>query len=162
MSIRNDIAQKLPARLFSFSFTHGGKRLFDLFFSSCVLLGGAPLYFLLALLIKLSSKGPILYASMRVGKEGKPFKCWKFRTMCVDADARLGNLLKANPQLFKEWQQHSKLKRDPRITAIGQLLRKTSLDELPQFWNVLKGELSVVGPRPHTCDQVEKYLKGKA
>ena len=89
-----------------------------------------------------------MYAGLRVGKEGKVFKCWKFRTMCVDAEEKLSVLLKSDLVLAAEWKQFSKLKNDPRMTKTGRILRKTSLDELPQFINVLRGEMSAVGPRP--------------
>jgi exopolysaccharide production protein ExoY len=125
------------------------KRFFDLFLSCFALLCGLPLFLLIAIIIKCTSTGPILYSSMRLGRYGKPFKFWKFRSMYKDADQKLEQLLKNNPALKREWSLYFKLKNDPRVTPIGKFLRKTSLDELPQFWNVLKGELSIVGPRPY-------------
>lgn len=125
-----------------------GKRIFDLLFSSCVLVLGSPLYLLIFLLIKLTSKGPAFYKGIRMGQRGKLITCWKFRTMCVDAQEKLQTLLDHDPQLRQEWETFHKLKKDPRLTPIGHFLRKTSLDELPQFWDVLMGKLSVVGPRP--------------
>lgn len=125
-----------------------GKRAFDLLFSASVLIFGSPLYLLLILLVKCTSKGPAFYKGLRAGIGGKPIYCLKFRTMCVDADQRLNQLLESDPALKREWEIYHKLKKDPRLTPIGAFLRKTSLDELPQFWNALKGDLSVVGPRP--------------
>lgn len=136
----------------------GIKRIFDIGFSSCALFLGSPLYFLIAATIFLSSpKAPVIFAHERIGLHGKPFKCYKFRTMYPDADKKLAQILQSNPALLKEWEQHYQLKNDPRVTLIGRVLRKTSLDELPQFWNVLRGDLSVVGPRPITQQEVEKY-----
>ncbi|MGB0719240.1 MAG: sugar transferase [Bdellovibrionales bacterium] len=94
--------------------------------------------------------GPALYAHTRIGKNGKPFKCWKFRTMVVDADQKLAGFLKENPAARVEWNHHFKLKHDPRVTTFGAFLRRSSLDEIPQFYNVLRGEMSLVGPRPVT------------
>lgn len=124
------------------------KRIFDIFFSLAVLLLLFPLYLIVSLLIGLSSPGPIFYASARVGRGGKLINCFKFRTMYKDADILLHKILEENPHLKNEWTKFQKLKEDPRITPIGRFLRKTSLDELPQFFNVLKGDLSIVGPRP--------------
>jgi undecaprenyl-phosphate galactose phosphotransferase len=124
------------------------KRFFDIIFSLSVLVIGFPLFFFIALAIKFTSKGPIFYASKRVKKDLKLFNCWKFRTMYIDADERLEYILSSCPEKAREWELFYKLKEDPRITKIGAFLRKTSLDEIPQFFNVLKGDLSVVGPRP--------------
>lgn len=138
------------------------KRMFDVIFSLTVLITLAPLFLLLMLLIRLFSRGPSIYSHERIGRGGKPFHCYKFRTMYSDADARLKELLKTDSALQKEWNASRKLKNDPRITPIGNWLRKTSLDELPQFWNVLKGDLSVVGPRPVVQEEVLLYLGTKA
>lgn len=138
------------------------KRLFDIIFSLCALIGGVVIYLVIAIAVKLSSRGPIFYGQKRVGRGGKEFKCWKFRTMHVNAERRLLEILRRDPALREEWEKYYKLKKDPRITKIGDLLRKTSLDELPQFWNVLKGDLSVVGPRPLCQEEVDKYLKEKS
>lgn len=138
------------------------KRGFDMFFSLSCLILGLPLFFLIGLLIFLTSPGSILYSHERIGRGGKPFRCYKFRTMYTNADRRLQEILLTNPQLRQEWEQSFKLKRDPRITPIGSFLRKTSLDELPQFWNVLKGDLSVVGPRPVIKEEIDKYFGVKA
>ncbi len=129
------------------------KRGLDIAAAIAVLLLIAPLLLALALLVKLTSKGPILYVSQRVGLCGAVFSFYKFRSMYVDADARREALQKANEKdgpIFK-------MKRDPRITPLGRFMRKFSLDELPQFFNVLKGDMSLVGPRPPLVHEVEKY-----
>lgn len=133
------------------------KRLFDVSFSLLVLILFSWLYLLLALLIALSSPGPIFYVQERVGKNYKRFGCLKFRTMVENADEVLTHMMTASPQLRQEFEDNFKLKRDPRITAIGNFLRVTSLDEFPQFWNVLKGDMSVVGPRPLVPEELSKY-----
>lgn len=138
------------------------KRLFDIAFSSIILFVLLPVFLLIILLICCSSKGRPVYSHTRITRGGKPFRCYKFRTMHPDADERLQDLLKSNAEMQNEWENARKLKNDPRVTPIGQFLRKTSLDELPQFWNVLKGDLSVVGPRPIVKDEVEKYYGVKA
>ena len=138
------------------------KRIFDIIFSFAALLFFLPFAVVIGLLIKLSSPGPIFYKCRRVGKDGKIIECWKFRTMCLNAEERLREILAKNPQMKKEWDTYFKLKDDPRISGIGKFLRKTSMDELPQFVNVFKGDLSVVGPRPVTEEEVKKYFRDKA
>lgn len=138
------------------------KRLFDIFFSILILLITAPLLLLVALAIKITSPGPIFYCCTRLGRSGLPFTCWKFRSMHKDAEKKLQDLLASDPERKKEWETYWKLKDDPRVTAVGKLLRKSSLDEFPQFWNVLKGDLSVVGPRPVTAEEIERYYGSKA
>jgi exopolysaccharide production protein ExoY len=135
------------------------KRSFDIFLSCCVLLIGLPLFMIIAVIIKCTSEGPIFYCSLRLGREGKLFKFWKFRSMYKDASQKLDQLLKENPDLRKEWKVYFKLKNDPRVTPFGKFLRKTSLDEFPQFWNVLKGELSIVGPRPYLPSELDAIKK---
>ena len=138
------------------------KRIFDVLFSLGAMLFFLPIGLVVALCIKMTSPGPIFYSSKRVGKEGHPISCWKFRTMVQDADKKLSLLLQENSHLKQEWETYFKLKDDPRISTIGKILRKTSLDELPQFYNVLKGDLSVVGPRPVTQEEIQKYFGSKA
>jgi Undecaprenyl-phosphate galactose phosphotransferase WbaP len=116
-----------------------------------------PFFLLIALLIKLSSPGPVLYKHRRLGKDGKPFYAYKFRSMVIDAHERLDSLLNANAELKKEWEENHKIQNDPRITGIGRFLRGTSIDEFPQFINILKGEMSLVGPRPIVDEEVERY-----
>lgn len=138
------------------------KRIFDILFSLGAILFFLPLGLIIAVLIKATSPGRIFYSCKRVGKDGQPIYCWKFRTMCEDADKKLLEILHQNPQLKQEWDTYYKLKDDPRVSGIGKILRKTSLDELPQFWNVLTGDLSVVGPRPVTEEEIKKYFGEKA
>jgi undecaprenyl-phosphate galactose phosphotransferase len=117
---------------------------------------------ILAAAIRYGSKGMPIYSHERIGRGGKPFRCYKLRTMYVDADNRLNELLKSDPALMQEWKASRKLKNDPRVTPLGKLLRKTSLDEFPQFWNVLKGDLSIVGPRPVVYEEVINHFGEKA
>ncbi len=133
------------------------KRLFDVVFSLFVLVFFSPVYLILALLIALSSPGPIFYVQERVGKDFKHFGCIKFRTMVVNAEEVLQNMLATSPQCRAEFEDNFKLRHDPRVTWIGKFLRITSLDEFPQFWNVLKGDMSVVGPRPLVPEELAKY-----
>lgn len=133
------------------------KRLFDVLFSLLVLILFSPVYFLLVLLIAYSSEGPIFYVQERVGKNYKSFGCIKFRTMVTNADEMLLELMETSPDLRQEFADNFKLKQDPRITKIGRFLRLTSLDEFPQFWNVLKGDMSVVGPRPLVAQELYMY-----
>ena len=133
------------------------KRLFDVTFSLTILIVFAPVYLLLIALIALSSRGPIFYVQERVGRNYKPFGCIKFRTMVRNADEVLIEMMETSPGLRQEFQRNFKLRRDPRITRIGRFLRITSLDEFPQFLNVLKGDMSVVGPRPVVTEELERY-----
>ena len=113
--------------------------------------------------IIVGDKGPVFYTHERLGKDGKKFGMYKFRTMCVDADQKLKELLEKDEDARREWEENRKLKNDPRITKVGKILRKTSLDEVPQFINVLKGDMSLVGPRAVVDDEIEKFgfLKNK-
>lgn len=133
------------------------KRALDLVLVGTGLLLGWWLFALLALAVKLSSPGPVFYGQRRLGRGGTTFTAWKFRSMVRDADALLVDYLQAHPELREEWERDHKLKNDPRVTWIGRILRRTSLDELPQLWNVLRGEMSLVGPRPIVQDEVPKY-----
>lgn len=105
--------------------------------------------------------GPLFYEQLRYGKDGKKFRIYKFRSMCVDADKKLKEYLANNDEARKEFEENQKLKNDPRITKIGDFLRKTSIDELPQLINVLKGEMSLIGPRPIVDGEIEKYGTNK-
>ena len=138
------------------------KRLFDLVFSVCVLLVLSPLLLLIALLIAIEDGRPVLFRHRRITLAGRPFDCLKFRTMHVDAESRLQDILRKDPAARQEWQTSFKLKNDPRVTRIGRILRRTSLDELPQFFNVLKGEMSVVGVRPIVQEEMTEYYHEKA
>ena len=135
------------------------KRLFDICFSSFVLIVFSPLYLTLSFLVAVSSPGPVFYTQERVGKDFKHFGCIKFRTMVENADEMLESLMETSPHLRAEFEDNFKLKDDPRVTWIGKFLRLTSLDEFPQFWNVLMGDMSVVGPRPLVPEELEKYGK---
>lgn len=116
-----------------------------------------PLFLILMILVKCTSKGPIFYGHKRVGKNGKEFKCWKFRTMVYNSQEILEQILATDPVRAAEWEAERKFKDDPRITKFGKFLRKTSLDELPQIINILVGQMSLVGPRPVTKPELEKY-----
>ncbi len=138
------------------------KRGFDIIFSLSVLILASPLFLLISLLIRLEDRGPAIYRHKRITAAGKEFDCLKFRTMRVGAEQELETLLAENPELRKEWQQTFKLKNDPRITRIGKILRKTSLDEFPQFINVLKGDMSVVGARPIVGGELSAFYRDSA
>jgi len=115
------------------------------------------MFALLAGIIRADSAGPILYRQGRIGKGRKPFSIWKFRTMVVNADEILADYLEQHPELADEWNETHKLKNDPRITAVGKLMRRLSLDEFPQILNILRGEMSLVGPRPIVEDEIQYY-----
>lgn len=133
------------------------KRIVDIAVTSMALILLSPLFVVIAGLIKLSSPGPIFFSHERIGASGKSFRAWKFRSMVPDARQVLADFLAKHPELRAEWDRDHKLKDDPRITWIGKIIRKTSLDELPQLWNVLVGEMSLVGPRPIVREEIEKY-----
>ncbi len=138
------------------------KRRFDVLFSVLVLTLISPLLLLIGLSVKLQDGGPIFYRHRRITAAGKEFECIKFRSMVVDAEEQLEKILEENSKQREEWQSSYKLKDDPRITRLGQYLRKTSLDELPQFINVLKGEMSVVGARPIVGQELTDFYKESA
>ena len=157
-SSETDIALTLSPR----RMTMIAKRNFDVF-SAVVLLGVTlPLLALIACLIKLLDTGPLFYRHLRIGQGGRLFYCLKFRTMRPDADVRLRDLMRAYPEMQAEWHLTGKLKYDPRVTWIGHILRKTSLDELPQIINVLLGDMSLVGPRPVVRSEIELHYHGIA
>ena len=134
-----------------------GKRTFDILFVLAVAPLGLMLVLFAALLSAVGGGHWPFYHQLRVGRDGKPFKMLKIRTMIADADTHLETYLAANPGARQEWNEKQKLEHDPRITRFGNLLRKTSLDEMPQLWNVLKGDMSIVGPRPMMVGQQELY-----
>jgi exopolysaccharide production protein ExoY len=138
-----------------------GKRAFDLAFVVMLSPLLFPVIALLALAVRLDG-GAAFFGHKRVGKDGKTFKCWKLRSMVPDAEQRLRTYLLENKEEQEFWQANFKLANDPRITKLGRFLRKTSLDELPQFWNVLIGDMSVVGPRPVTLEETALYGNAKA
>ena len=147
LKLRNNL-RYWPARIL--------KRVFDLIAAVALLAVGWPLLIYLAWRIR-EDGGPAIYAHKRVGQSGKVFACYKFRSMRVDAEEQLRDLLASDPALRVEWEKEFKLKDDPRVTAIGHFLRRTSLDELPQLFNVIKGEMSLVGPRPVVRKELERY-----
>lgn len=132
-------------------------RMIDLVLASALLVFLAPLMLVIAGLIRLQDGGPALFGHSRIGKGGASFKCLKFRSMVIDAEARLNALLARDPEARREWEADHKLRKDPRITALGAFLRKSSLDELPQLFNVLRGEMSLVGPRPIVVAEIPRY-----
>jgi len=133
------------------------KRVADIVLSLCGIVLLAPFLILCYVATACFSPGPVLFRHKRVGFNGMPFDCLKFRTMAIDAPERLRRHLKADPAAAEEWIATRKLRNDPRITAIGVILRKSSLDELPQLFNVLKGDMSIVGPRPVTEEELGRY-----
>lgn len=133
------------------------KRVLDILICAAAMPVALPLSALLAILIRLGSDGNVIYRQERIGRNGKPFLLYKFRTMTADADVRLERYLAANPELAAEWAASQKLKNDPRLTRIGFFLRKYSLDELPQILNILRGDMTLVGPRPIVANETVKY-----
>jgi Undecaprenyl-phosphate galactose phosphotransferase WbaP len=147
LRVRNNL-RRWPARL--------TKRLFDTSLSALLIMLLSPLMLCIAVALKLEG-GSVFFAHVRVGKKGKRFNCFKFRSMVPNADQALTNLLESNPDLQAQWLKEHKLKDDPRISPLGEFLRRTSMDELPQLFNVLKNEMSLVGPRPIVEEELEKY-----
>nr|WP_241557977.1 sugar transferase [Falsirhodobacter deserti] len=145
-----------PRQRSLFSYRSGIKRALDILFVLLLLPIALPLVVLMALLVATDGASPF-YRQARVGRDGRIFSMWKMRSMVVGADAALARHLEANPEARAEWDSNQKLKRDPRITRVGRILRKTSLDELPQLWNVMWGDMSLVGPRPMMVDQQPLY-----
>lgn len=134
------------------------KRILDIVLASIGLVVLSPFFLLVGIIIKIDSKGPVFFAHDRIGKNGKPFKMYKFRTMHKNAQEMIKDFTE---EQMKEWKENYKLKDDPRITKVGNILRKTSLDELPQIWNIIKGDLSIIGPRPIVTDELKKYGENK-
>ena len=136
---------------------YGTIRTLDVVLCAIALLFFAPLLAIIAIVVYLSDPGPILFAHRRLGRDGNHFYCLKFRSMVVDAEGRLRRLLDADPVMRLEWERDHKLRVDPRITRVGRFLRSSSLDELPQLWNVIRGDMSIVGPRPIVDAEVTRY-----
>lgn len=139
------------------TYSSHGKRAKDIALTLLAAPVVVPVVFLLALAVMISDKGNPFYTQERVGRGGRIFRLWKLRSMVMNADQILESHLEANPEARAEWDRHQKLKKDPRITRVGALIRKTSFDELPQLWNVLLGEMSLVGPRPMMTSQTDLY-----
>lgn len=152
-------AASIPAPL---SAGRGHKRLLDIAASGVAIVLLSPVLAAVALTIKLSDGGPVLFRHRRVGLGGRTFDCLKFRTMNVDAELRLKEHLLADPLAAEEWETTRKLKKDPRLTAIGSSLRRSSIDELPQLINVLRGDMSLVGPRPVVAEELAHYGRDAA
>lgn len=134
-----------------------GKRSFDMIVALCALVALLPLIAAVCLLLKWNSGGSVFFKQMRIGFGGRRFACYKFRSMVENADAVLDQHLRENPEARLEWEANQKLKNDPRITPLGQFLRSTSLDELPQLFNILIGDMSIVGPRPIVPSEIARY-----
>lgn len=133
------------------------KWVFDKVFAIVAGIAVLPLLAALMLALRLRGGGPVLFAHARIGRHGKPFSCLKLRTMVPDAQDQLRALLEIDPVARREWESSFKLYRDPRVDRFGAFLRKSSLDELPQLWNVLRGDMSIVGPRPITEAETQRY-----
>ena len=133
------------------------RRLLDVTVATAIVVFLLPLLAVISLTIFLSSPGPVVFKQRRIGKDGHAFSCWKFRTMVTDAEEQLAALLSSDPQARAEWAKDHKLRYDPRVTFVGRLLRKSSLDELPQLFNVLSGTMSLVGPRPIVLAECSRY-----
>jgi Undecaprenyl-phosphate galactose phosphotransferase WbaP len=133
------------------------KRLLDVTVAAAAICLAAPLFVAVAVVIRLTSRGPVFYGHTRIGRHGRRFRAWKFRTMRTDGDAVLLRHFETDAAARDEWARDQKLRRDPRVTWFGRLLRMTSLDELPQVWNVLRGDMSIVGPRPIVAGEVARY-----
>ncbi|MFP1133212.1 sugar transferase [Asticcacaulis sp. W401b] len=134
-------------------------RIADVIISLFALIFFLPVFALVGTVIKMQDGGPVLFSQSRIGHKGQEFQCYKFRSMVSNSDKALSDWLQINPFARVEWERDHKLKNDPRITKFGKFLRKTSIDELPQLWNVLKGDMSLVGPRPIVKSEISKYGK---
>ncbi|EKF58643.1 sugar transferase [Agrobacterium albertimagni AOL15] len=159
MSVYSNNFSERDARLASPPETvrRGAKRAFDIGCSLLLLLFLLPAFLLIAAALLLVDGGPVIFRHQRVGRGGRAFSCLKFRSMRKDADKVLAELLEKDPERRGEWEESQKLKRDPRIHWLGKLLRITSLDELPQLFNILAGDMSIVGPRPIVSEELERY-----
>ncbi len=153
LEVKNNLAK--PVNIFV-------KKIFDIIVSFALFIILAVPMLIIVILIKINSRGPAIFSQERVGKNDRSFRCYKFRTMFTDAEERFNTFLGNNPDARNEWRNYWKLRNDPRITKIGSFLRRTSLDELPQILNVLKGDMSLVGPRPVTKREIDEYYKEHA
>ena len=142
-------------------YADGLKRVFDLFLAILCLPVVAPMILMIAVLVSRDG-GPAFFGHERVGRDGRRFRCWKIRTMVPDAERRLAELLASDPEVAEKWRRFRKLDDDPRVTPLGALLRRTSLDELPQILNVILGDMSFVGPRPVTEAEMIHYGRHRA
>ena len=157
-----DVAERatnFPADTFRYRFLKRATDIFLVLASAPVLL---PVLLFVAILVRVCSPGPIFFFHRRISRNGSFFPMWKFRTMCTNSAEVLDEYLSSNPEARAEWRATHKLRHDPRITRLGSFLRRYSIDELPQIWNVLKGEMTLIGPRPIVAAEVEKYGAGFA
>ncbi len=152
--VRSQRANRAPSDFFRYRIV---KRCFDVLLVLISAPVTLPLLTIVSAVVMLSSRGPVFYSHRRIRRNGAFFSMWKFRTMCVNSAEVLEDYLARHPDAHVEWNQTHKLRRDPRITALGAFLRRYSLDELPQLWNVLMGQMSLVGPRPIVAAEVAKY-----
>jgi lipopolysaccharide/colanic/teichoic acid biosynthesis glycosyltransferase len=150
---RQNPASKASGRAGSFDFEH----LIHAALAVLIVLFFLPVMVMVAAAVFLQDGGPVIFAHRRIGRNGETFRCFKFRSMRVDAETRLAEVLAADPAAREEWARDHKLRRDPRVTPLGDFLRRSSLDELPQFFNVIRGEMSLVGPRPIVEEERAKY-----
>lgn len=150
-------AGNLPAVQINRVHTSILKRVMDLILAITVLVLLSPLLIVIYAVLKIFDPGPAVFSQLRVGRDGRTFTVYKFRTMPVDAQERLEHLLATDPAATAEWAQFQKLRKDPRVTLIGSFLRKSSLDELPQLLNIIRGDMSVIGPRPVTSAEIHRY-----
>ena len=150
LNLRNNLARR---------YNRAFKRMFDLI---CTILGGiliSPVILIIAIRVAIDNRGNVIFTHWRVGRNGKLFPCYKFQTMLPMSEEKLNEYLEENPEAKREWEETFKLTDDPRVTKLGAWLRKTSLDELPQLWNVIRGDMSLVGPRPIVEAEIEKYAE---
>jgi len=156
--VDNRRPQSLKSYLHFFALSRGMlRRSLDVSIALAAIIALIPLLLLICILIKLQDGGPILFTQERIGKGGARFRCHKFRSMRPDAEAHLALLLSCDPRLRQEWELNHKLRKDPRITALGDFLRRSSLDELPQLFNIVRGNMSIVGPRPIVDSEIDRY-----
>lgn len=146
-----------PLTTLSFALNPVADRPIARFSALIFLLMSAPVLLVIALLVWLEDRGPVVFAHYRIGRNGRPFRCYKFRTMVCNADVVLRELLATDAQMRAEWERDQKLTHDPRITRIGNFLRRTSLDELPQLYNIWRGDMAFVGPRPIVVGELKRY-----
>lgn len=155
------LMERLPVQAAPRSLMDGSaldvKRIFDILLAGILLLCALPVCLLAALAILIETKGNPLYKQTRIGMGNQRFSCWKFRTMVANSEEVLQSYLEKHPELAEEWKATHKLKNDPRVTRVGRILRRHSLDEIPQLWNVLRGDMSMIGPRPIVDEEVPKY-----
>ena len=157
--LAGQVGLEIPQRL-SFPFIRICKRLVDIVVSLASLIVLSPLFLTIAALVKITSRGTIFFSHKRQGRDGRVFRAWKFRSLVTNANRVLDEYLMNNPEAMREWSEFHKLRKDPRVTLIGSVLRRFSLDELPQLFNVLMGQMSLVGPRPIVEQEIERYADG--